>query len=826
MWERGKLRPWLFGLVALAVIVLVVARNRQSERREPGELDLATIDIEGKTVEVTAAIPGVTVAPPKERQEVVAHAGGVGALADADELLVEVVSPDGTPVAGARVAYLDVERAGLPREADRSGDPDGAFAQALVREADAAGRVRFPTPDTPTRLAGWHGEAYGERTLAVREPGPVRLALVPDPPVRVRVVDLAGAPVAGVPVVLRTANDILNRRRTGSDGWVELPLRGRRRVLPDPGAFVQLGILAADLEVVRVVRPVEPLELVLPEVGSVELELVDGGTRFLGNGDVQLYLTEAEEARQPTARFAYELHAPFEQGRARFEFVGLGLEHVVAVHTDERQESGLEFRGPARNGEVRRLRVEVGAQVPVLAGRLLEESGVPLSGVTARLTLREEWSSRQVGVRTGPEGDFRQGIVDTEGFETIQVEVLAPSNRLHDGHFPLPRLVAGLNDLGDLNLTPTPLLMAGRVVDAEGRPVPGVQVDFFNGFEPERPLSGEKLPVEATSDAFGEFELHRRIDAEFVGVRAEHRRFTWGTENVRVGTSDLEIVLVSTGSLSLECRFDGLRMPMLFLRRGGERLGTSAMSVHGGRITFQKLSPGSYTLEWVMPFSDTTGFVDGLVVVGGEETRDARLEPLDLRGRVPSLKLRVSDAVGAPVTGFTLELDRGAGFELYARDVPSPEVSVVAGPWPMRARMTADGFRPWELAALAGDREVVLTSGPGVVFEPSGALPLLPREWAWCLWVRPEDRQRFPLGAPVFLAPRGEARVATEGPYQALIGAVRRVGSQLGDNAYSDFEFPFEVRGEGTRLFLPPFEDPFVQEILDQIAASDPFSPR
>ncbi|MEQ1895588.1 MAG: carboxypeptidase-like regulatory domain-containing protein, partial [Planctomycetota bacterium] len=478
--------------------------------------------------------------------------------------------------------------------------------------------------------------------------------------------------------------------------------------------------------------------------------------------------------------------------------------------------------------EVVGLELALGEDSVRLAGQLRSAGGDLLGEVLAEFLLQApsgHGATRRA--LTDAEGGFTVAYEDfseAATAESVFVRVIAPADSAHQGSFPL-RLGPGANELGELVLSRAPLLVAGRVRDEGGAPLAGLVIEVLRRFDPSNPASGSPLSAKVVTDALGHFVLRQAAPADGgLAVRVRNRGYRWGAEAVAPGTDDLEIVVRATGQLVGHLIFDGGWAPTLWLLQEGQRVFPQAMTWSGaGRFRIDDLLPGEYDLEWSHPWALERGLVRGLRVVAGEEASDPRLEPLDLRGAWPHVRLTVVDPVGIVIPGAVLELDRGAGFERYTLK-PAGELDVIAGPLPLRARVSAGGFRARELE-LEADATVVLTRGPLLRLVVPATLPDLPREWQWAVWVRPEessDAARGPLALSV-----GENELALEsaGTYRALFGAMRRHANWT-EEAGGTLEYQVRIEEEGKTLTLEPFEPEFVDEVRAEIAELDPFAPR
>lgn len=832
MEERTKARPWIFGVVGLALIVAVVLRSARRQAREPAPQPVATLEIDGKRLEITTTLPGATVQPVLERDVVAGRAGIVAeAASEAEDLLVEVVRSDGGPAAGAMVAMLDtlrefVHSAGLVPVA---GDPLDAFDLALRVTADAHGRARLPRPRGEARVAAWLAGGFAELRLFPAEAGPLRIELTEDPPIEVRVTGEDGRPLAGIPVALRTAKSVVATRRTREDGLVLLFARGRRAELERGEAFVQLGVPLAEAVFARVQALREgPIELVAPALGAVEVRLMEGQVESRQAAHVRIGIRDGLREELPhEVQLTSVLDGLAHDGRATFAHVGLGLELFGRVTPRQHEETGREFKGPVRAGEVVVLALELGERSVRLAGRLSGVDHAALGEVEAELRLNWAGGSWGQRVLTDREGAF---LVDPPGdsqvltAESLSVTVLAPAPSAHAATFPV-RLHPGDNDLGELVLAPVSLLVSGRVRDEAGNVLKGLLVEAWQGFDAASGRMGEPL-LKAVTDATGRFEMHRAPpEAGGLALKIRNAGLRFGLESVAPGTEGLEVVVRATGSIALQVLFEGTWLPGVRLFQAGVPLPFPEQNYGGGagKLSVEALLPGEYDLEWSHPWASERGFVRGVRVVAGERTTDPRLEPLDLRGVWPRVRIRVEDEAGAPVAGARLELWREGSYAPYTLKPGRSELDVVAGPLPLRARVSAAGFRTRELE-LEADATVVLARGPRLELAVP-TLPELPRDWEWAIWIRSAStREVWPT--PITLQSGvNELTLERPGPHELWVGAVRRHGN-WNDEIGGGPELEFVVEEGLTTVTLEALDATQVDAVRAGIAAEDPFAPR
>jgi hypothetical protein len=462
------------------------------------------------------------------------------ALTSADESLAPVDPIDVSPI--SRAAASDSESAtGLAKSfltvrviADASGTPE-PFAEVLLLDAnnpavppgehsqfvlagpdqrlerwgrqfrcDEQGVVRLPMPTRyPLHVAARARDRWVRKEFhagAVARANVIELELARALHLRVLTLDEADRPVAGVAVhycaMEGNQGRILRTATSGSDGIAEL--RHLREALVAVGWLVTEHAVCAGIAADPPVRvrfdpllpPGEPLVLRIPATGSVEVEVLDQLGTPAGDG-VEVVLQRVSTARRsaeaaPQARLWPDgargaVRLPVVDGRVCFERIGLGLRLEYGADYDgigrfERQEAA----GPLDAGQLVRLTLRQAAALPVLTGRLVNDSGAPLP-----LT---EWEAEcypedrplrllKKTLRTDEVGRFRTAFPaqDAPSGRTLLLGHTSRDGRteLAVAGFTLP-IDPGETDLGDVVLG-GPILVAGIALDPERQPLAGAQ---------------------------------------------------------------------------------------------------------------------------------------------------------------------------------------------------------------------------------------------------------------------------------------------------------------------------------------------------------------
>jgi hypothetical protein len=363
------------------------------------------------------------------------------------DLFGVVVAPDGSPVAGALVETIFPGRLRSQRELveDRPGPtastaPDGTFAIRL----QPRDRVSLRVTALPWAQAFVPLCPAGEC---------VRLVLAEPGTLEVETVDEAGAPVAGVPVLLTSfepARGPLNQRagRTGHDGrclfaglvagLATVSCRPPEHVLEERGVRVPRGGFQTERIVLRAGR-------------TVRGRVLDDETRepIAGAhvGDPGRHVRTDEQGRFTIRGWKDDVWrnalAAWTDGRAR-------------VRLEVPLSGDLEFRLPAGR---------------TLEGRVLAADGASVADAVVRAVTRYD----AVSTKSGPDGRFRlTGLVDPTQEPVVGYDVIVEA----EGHGRVSLPFPGMRpDLGEIRL-PVGRSIAGVVLDADGRPAQGVSVSL------------------------------------------------------------------------------------------------------------------------------------------------------------------------------------------------------------------------------------------------------------------------------------------------------------------------------------------------------------
>ena len=545
----------------------------------------------------------------------------------------------------------------------RSGELDArlaAHAPPLV--PDASGAFHAPAPLATGCVVARAEGLWGWSLVLRSSPDPTYVELESDETLRVRVLDAAGAPAPLARVVLRqrwateTGEPVvtdLAMVTTDADGLATFPhFRGLMQGAWDFDAQHLLAVAepfapAVELEFDPTRPPGETLELRLPACGEGE-ELELSGGDFL---------------------------RPATEGLVSFPYVGLGL-FVTPKSVVEGRATLHDARaalGPSRPGEERRLRIDVQAEpkperrmVGTLVGPALRTSGTTRVDISLRgQDLEGETWTQDLRVLVLPDGRFLIPLLrEAAGPTQLEFTVLGPRDELVGRTEVTAIAHAGVAELelGEIFLDARALLVAGRVVDREGKRVVGARVSALgtraSGASVQARGWQRSQELQTYSGPDGAFELRGDPEWTALGVSA------WtedGAAEFRVlepGTRDVVLTLAADGALAGSVSLAaGLAREYLSIGvrpegesstpRGATPMRRSELDTEGAFVV-RGLAPGSYTVSvYASGAPVEVAQVQGVLVEAGALARDPRLDPLEVGDWSV---LRVLDAAGEPAS--------------------------------------------------------------------------------------------------------------------------------------------------------------------------------
>jgi len=452
-----------------------------------------------------------------------------------------VIDPTREPAVGARVWWTELdERAEsewFPSRLDVDEGVRRLEREGRLHQSDERGLVRLPTPRARIVALARLGERFGLGWFDAEAPRPWTLELFASGDWVVRVRDVRGEPIAGLP--MEWTGGLSARRTTDEQGIARL--RNARWVLAradgDHFAVKPYAVLR-ETPIVRWkgrMAPPTPTEFTLPELGKVEVLLrdPDGAPWVQQSGaseDVSLREARTNAADTETDVGFVRL-GPDEPYRIHAQ-IGLELEAAATAFAVAEQARAV-GAGPIRPHESVQIELVLGTSFPIARMRVFGPEGDALRDAVIHVG----WNIHHRG---GHERAW-----DRPRTTSLDAELLLPLKRYPSGasaavllslperpgcraRVELPREVGvGWLDLGDVRLTQAPLIAAGRVVDARGLPVAGARVSVMSVFAmdesldtrsraerelaPTLPGGGFGIGVEADESGFFEQRSHELL---------------------------------------------------------------------------------------------------------------------------------------------------------------------------------------------------------------------------------------------------------------------------------------------------------------------------
>ena len=215
-------------------------------------------------------------------------------------------------------------------------------------------------------------------------------------------------------------------------------------------------------------------------------------------------------------------------GDGWFREIGLivGDEYVISAKAEGYREAKTKrFTAMAEMTQIEALSLR-GAGRFFIEGRVTDTSGEPVHG--ARVTTRER--SEHWETRTDENGDYR--------FEGFSMAVLIELNVDHPGYAYHQFKILKTNQRHDLVLVKADGYLAGKVVDADGKPIERARV----GVETEEEPSSGYIYSGVSTNVQGEFEL-KHIKDPIVSINVSHDRPYKIFEDIAVNQRDLVLTL-------------------------------------------------------------------------------------------------------------------------------------------------------------------------------------------------------------------------------------------------------------------------------------------
>jgi protocatechuate 3,4-dioxygenase beta subunit len=535
--------------------------------------------------------------------------------------------------------------------------------------------------------------------------------------------------------------------------------------------------------------PKEPVQLVMPPTGECEVrvldpsgapchELVEVSLRVLPRDASLTELGERDHLRDallPNCR----------DGTALFRHVELGRSFEVHV---QRNGGNAQHRargiGPTAAGQRAVIPVRLGERAPVLAGRVLDQSGAVLANARLRSRIEDaqdhnvEYSWQ---IQSDAEGHFQLDTNEVDGEPgTRTLTIYTVDER--DQEFAAARrdlpaqLGPGVHELGDFVLASSPLLVSGSVVDEQGQPIKGASItpalkQFWDESNPQSFWWQELYASRGTSDDQGHFEIRARIDATELGVWASKKESKGEVVLVAPGASGVTLRVLATGEIAGVVLLDP-SVPRDAVGIAVERDDAGSEPSNEwtppstldeeGKFSIKGLKPANYSVQLnnVTMWSSVHSVAD-VHVDGGAVTRDARLNPLDLRASLRAFQLEIVDADERPIPQGMILARTPAATEsdpIYSYFQNGRAVLFHSG-LGLDLTVSCEGYRDVYLHAVSTNQKIVLRRGVDLRFHLARDLRAPEPPFYLGIQVEPAEGahlSRAWFGEQSFFDPRGE----------------------------------------------------------------------
>jgi len=695
------------GLIVAGFLAFLLA-DRSSQIEAP-LAPRATQELEAQRkptgAELVTSQSAQTADSDEARAEAAARPSAMGSDAAENGMLVRVVDPSGTPLAGVPVGiafdHPTLRFAHIREQEDTSESGEARLdsnisLDKLPDEASVAIQIALPL-EPPVAVALGETEPDGSYRLVLPDAGKIWLT-----PLVVRVLTASGAPAQQVDVELRSRNpndpgssdNSLERLTTDRAGQVTFDRLEIARQLTQSRTFgvtCEFNVRIAGPYAQRIEQRLNdaaekgPILLRLPATGTVEITLrTQSGDRIDRAASASLLwrpINAPGDARFERTRNAWR---PIEDGVARFENVGLDLLLEAWAGPDDGAAARGSVRGPGPTATqpVARLEVVVGDAFPSLTGRLVDEAGAPVGEVRFALAtpaievdwetathsrLRKSYSYHGTDSAGRFELTFTPGRLERGPLYAL-FEESAPRAGFQRGQIPRyarTEMPLSVNpgervDLGDLTFGPYPLLVAGTVVDESGRPLQQAKVRLSYPLMNGRRQSWYNVNVPyAYSAEDGSFSVHSPDPFPELCVMASDKQGRYGeVKGVAPGATNVRLVMRAKeakgppgaqviGNVLLDDGIDSMHVEAVYRHSNGARHDSYVIN---GVFSFRDVSTGQIRVEIRTRKTDwLLHQVEGVEVQSGQDVREPMLSDIDLRGKLRYLRLLLLDEQGRPV---------------------------------------------------------------------------------------------------------------------------------------------------------------------------------
>lgn len=607
------------------------------------------------------------------------------------------------PVAGAELCFLPEPLARQRLDAGSTVpryELPATFGKRL--RTDGEGLAVLPRERGPCLCSVLHDGEFGFLVVPPRD-RVFRLVLQTDETLRLTARFADATAAAGVPIAVL-------QQRAGEDGparplWQgDSDARGavvlrhfqlHRQPNGKPDAtetFAAIARVPGAIAVPFAGRPVpdDPVVVPVPPLGRIAVQVVDhAGTPVLAQGSIGLTSDGAPAAAAsgapplPRQFLAQNRDKPPGDALVLLPFAEVMAPLRVHARFPEARRAAEvgPLTGPSTAGETRTVTLPLGPQQSLLAGRLLGPDGEGLGAAPTRVEVTL-WHRDQRQVHGDVHalddgrfdwvlGDFgdREGFVVE--FRLVPDEQRPPSPPTAGQSLPLRLEPLGARvrtgtirggrriELGDVRLLVLPVLASGEVLDDAGQPIAGARVTVRCGSLPSGDRASEMAPLRSLAtrcDEQGRFTILGEAPPATCELLAEQDQHFAETLPLQAGAPH-RLVLQRAGRLRGRVLLpdwlaEGAVSLHLYPYEEARQKDTRAMRLSrrsGGRFQLDMIRPGRFQARVTLRNAPEPLVVLDDVFVPPGDTRDPRLQPLDLRSLLFRYQLRAVDAAGQPM---------------------------------------------------------------------------------------------------------------------------------------------------------------------------------
>ncbi len=599
-----------------------------------------------------------------------------------------VLESDASPVPDADVYVLsdDMPASALFNRSsgrNRNGNIGMLRLHGAHYRTNFEGKVVLPKTGSFRRVFAEHTDLFGKPSIH-RNDEVVEFALAPNRKFKVTV--LAGdTPVEGASVALQigdirhaTTHQIVT---SDSDGAVIF--EGVEEHVERTRTFGSLFVCPcfpmseeARSEQVRVRLSEEILKLgqttvQMPQTCSVQVTVVaQNGNRVEEQGWLNLRNDFGKEGRWLELDSGIQIT----DGVAVFEHVGIDTDLIADFKSRQRRNHDMvNFHSTAQPGE--RMEIELILQSSAYySGTLLGPNGNPLANQKIKFREHiEHIGSAGHTISTDGLGHFLYEIKkwdrneierELDRDETLSKRLTINANIKGIGgcgfEMPMPvDMDPGETNLGEITLIPPPILLSGKVVNADGEPIEDARIavqsktsnpngsSWWNGIEPNS--------VETNKN--GEF-LYPGVAPDGEGFRAQISAvgFESSVHAITPGKIDVEFKLLAAptihGVVLLDVGIKSSSLTTSLIGPDGPRgrgILRATSDPTAAKLNIQALAGVSYTLKMQTNSGETVFELPNILLTQGQEYSPPELQPLDLRGLLTPFRILTKNSEGLPI---------------------------------------------------------------------------------------------------------------------------------------------------------------------------------